>query len=268
MATAIAPAPDDDRERTTSAKPKPVNSKEKPPMATTSDFAPTPPDDAVVPEAVTTPTTTPESPPPEPLATPLATPAATPARPGPPDPFDPAALRLSADYSEGLGVRKVITTVPNRKPNKSEWFRVRPGEEWQLQTAVLELERGVERLTYLVAPALWPELSGEIAHALLLPCVNRANDLFMWRIKLPGADGRPNSWTESALEIAKAAETTWCRMVSDTANGIYTHFVSTANWPEPKWPALSLSEIMKLAFRGRMIDSLHHPVLQELRGDA
>jgi hypothetical protein len=263
MATAIAPAPDDDRERSTGAKTKPVNPKEKPTMAT-SDSVPTPPDDAAVPEAAATPTPTPEQTSPAPPTAP----ATPPARPEPPDPFDPAKLRLSADYSEGLGVRKVITTVPNRKPNKSEWFRVRPGEEWQLQTAVLELERGVERLTYLVAPALWPELSGEIVHALLLPCVNRANDLFLWRIKLPGADGRPNSWTESALQIAKAAETTWCRMVSDSANGIYTHYVSTANWPDPKWPALSLSEIIKLAFRGRMIDSLDHPVLQELRGDA
>jgi hypothetical protein len=259
MAAAVAPAPDDDRERPTGAKTKPVNPKEKPTMAT-SDSVPTPPDDAAAPEAAAAPTPAPEQ----------ITPASptSPARPEPPDPFDPAALRLGADYSEGLGVRKVITTVPNRKPNKSEWFQVRPGEEWQLQTAVLELERGVERLTYLVAPALWPELSGEIVHALLLPCVNRANDLFLWRIKLPGADGRPNSWTESALEIAKAAETTWCRMVSDTANGIYTHYVSTATWPDPKWPALSLSEIIKLAFRGRMIDSLDHPVLQELRGDA
>jgi len=262
MATAIAPAPDDDRDRPTSAKPKPANPQEKPTMAT-SDSIPTPLDGAAIPETATA-TPTPE----QSLPSSPATPATPPPRPEPPDPFDPASLRLNADYSEGLGVRKVITTVPNRKPNKSEWFRVRPGEEWQLQTAVLELERGVERLTYLVAPALWPELSGEIAHALLLPCVNRANDLFMWRIKLPGADGRPNSWTESALEIAKAAETTWCRMVSDTANGIYTHYVSTANWPEPKWPALSLSEIMKLAFRGRMIDTLDHPVLQELRGDA
>ena len=154
-------------------------------MATTSDSVPTPPDDAAAPEAVATPTPTPESSRPEPLA--------TPARPEPPDPFDPAALRLSADYSEGLGVRKVITTVPNRKPNKSEWFQVRAGEQWRLQTAVLELENGVERVTYLVAPPLWPELSGEISFALLLTCVNRANDVFLWRIKLPGLDGRSNS---------------------------------------------------------------------------
>lgn len=261
MATAIAPTPDDDRDRTTSAKSKPVNPKEKPSMAT-SDSNPPLPDDAAVPEAATAPPPMPE----QTAATPPTT--SPPVRSEPPDPFAPAALRLGADYSEGLGVRKVITTVPNRKPNKSEWFQVRPGDEWQLQTAVLELEKGVERSTYLVAPHLWPDLSGEITPALLLTCLNRSNDLFIWRIKLPGADGRSNTWTDSALQIAKAAETTWCRMVSDTTNGIYTHFVPTAELPNPKWPELPFSEIIKLAFRGRMIDSLDHPVICDLRGGA
>ena len=265
MATAISPAPDEDRERTTSAKSKPVNPKEKPTVATTSDSAPTHPDDTAAPESAATPTPAPKLDPTEP-PTPPAAPAAV--RPEPPDPFDPAALRLGADYSEGLGVRKVITTVPNRKPNKSEWFQVRPGDAWRLQTAVLELEKGVERSTYLVAPSLWADLSGEITPALLLTCVNRANDLFIWRIKLPGADGRSNTWTDSALQIAKAAETTWCRMVSDTTNGIYTHYVPTAELPDPKWPDLSFNEIIKLGFRGRMIDSLDHPILRELRGGA
>jgi hypothetical protein len=186
----------------------------------------------------------------------------------PPDPFSPASLRLGTDYSEGLGVRKVISTVPARKPSNSEWFRVRPGAEWQLQTAVLELEKGVERATYLVSPHLWPELSGEIKPALLLVCINRANDVFMWRVKLPGSDGRTNTWTDSALQIAKAAETTWCRMVADMGNGIYTHFEPTAGMPEPKWPDLSFSAILKLTFRDRMIDSIDHPVLRELRGGA
>jgi hypothetical protein len=264
MAAAIAPAPDDDRERPTSAKSKPVNPKEKPTMAT-SDPSPTPPDDAAVPEQVATPEPSPEPTQPEPPAAPTTPP---PARPEPPDPFDPAALRLGADYAEGLGVRKVITLVPNRKPNKSEWFQVRPGEAWRLQTAVLELERGIERSTYLVAPSLWAELSGEISPALLLTCINRANDLFLWRIKLPGPDGRSNTWTESALEIAQAAAGTWCRMKSDTTNGIYSHWVSTEPLSDPKWPDLTFNEIIKLGFRGRMIDSLDHPILRELRGGA
>ena len=195
-------------------------------------------------------------------------PQAEPSRPAAPDPFDPAALRLGADYSEGLGVRKVISTIPNRKPNKSEWFRVRPGEEWRLQTAVLELEKGVERSTYLVAPSLWPDLSGEITPALLLACVNRAGVLFLSRVTLPGPDGRSNTWTDSALQIAKAAEDNWARMVSDTANGIYTHFEPSTDLPDPRWPSISFREIIRIAFRDRMIESLDHPVIRELRGDA
>jgi len=185
----------------------------------------------------------------------------------PPNPFDPAALHLGADYSEGLGVRKVISTVPVRKPNKSEWFQVRPGPAWRLQTALLEVEAGVDRAVYLVAKHLWADLSGEIAPALVLTCTNRAGDLFLWRVKLPGSDGRTNTWTESALRIAQAAESTWCRMVADTTNGHYTHFEPAAELPEPKWPeGLDFHQILKIAFRDKFIDTADHAILRALRG--
>jgi hypothetical protein len=189
-----------------------------------------------------------------------------PTRPEPPDPFDPASLRLGSDYAEGLGVKRVISTIPVRKPNKSEWFRIRPGEAWRLTTAVLEIERGVDRATFLLAPALRSEWSGEVSIAVLLTCINRSGDLFLWRIKLPGPDGRSNTWTDSAIQIATAAESTWCRMVSDTANGHYTHFEPTAELPEPKWPEMTFGAMLKIAFRDRMIDTPDHPVLRELRG--
>ena len=261
MARTVVSAPfpdpdDDDREAVSKLPPDPSSHKEEKPMAT-SDDAVTKPVDPTTPkpaagEVPPTPTTPPESP----------------ASPEPPDPFDPLSLRLDGDYSDGLDVRKVLDTIPNRKPNRSEWFRVRPGREWQLQTAVLELDRGVERSTYLVVPALWPDLSGEIAPALLLTCVNQAGDLFLWRVKLPGQDGRSNSWTDSALRIAKAAETKWCRMVSDTLNGHYTRYEPTGELPGPKWPDLSFPAMLKIAFRDRMIDTIDHPILRDLRGGA
>jgi hypothetical protein len=184
-----------------------------------------------------------------------------------PDPFDPSALHLGADYSDGLGVRKVISTIPVRKPNKSEWFQVRPGPQWRLQTAILEVENGVDRAVYLVAKELWADLAGEIAPALVLTCTNRAGDLFLWRVKLPGPDGRTNTWTESALRIAQAAETTWCRMVADMGNGHYTHFEPAADLPEPTWPdGLDFRQILKIAFRDKFIDNADHAILRALRG--
>src|SRR5262245_28394028 len=49
-----------------------------------------------------------------------------------PDPFDPVALRLSQDFTAGLGVKKALLTVPVRKPDKSWFVRVHPSEDYAL----------------------------------------------------------------------------------------------------------------------------------------
>ena len=73
------------------------------------------------------------------------------------DPFDLASLRLSQDFASAVGVKRLIKTVPVKKPSK-EWFvRTHPDPAYRLQTAVLELKE--DRETYLVSPALWPELA-------------------------------------------------------------------------------------------------------------
>ena len=187
-------------------------------------------------------------------------------RPEPPNPFDPAALRLGADYGAGLGVKKVISTIPVRKPNRQEWFRVRPGDDWRIQTAIFEAE--ADRETYLVDRSLWTELAGEIQPALLLVCVNRASDLFIWRCKLPGPDGRPNTWNESALRIVSAAEARWVRMAANMTAGYYEHFEPATGLPDPEWPALTFPEILKTAFRDRFVDTLDHPLVRQLRGQS
>jgi hypothetical protein len=160
----------------------------------------------------------------------------------------------------------MLTTVPVRKPGKQEWFRVRPGDDWRLQTATFEDE--ALRETYLVSQSLWGDLAGLIHPTLIVTAINRQGDLFLWRLKLPGADGRPNHWTESALEIARAAETGWRRMESNMAAGYYNGYVPEATLPEPAWPERTFREIIGTAFKGRLIDSLDHPLLRNLRGEA
>lgn len=186
-------------------------------------------------------------------------------RPTPPDPFDPASLRIGSDYASGLGVKKVLLTIPVRKPSKTEWFRVRPGDEWRLETTIFEAE-GLDRTTYIVAPSLREEFGANLSAAVILTCVNRAGDVFLWRVKLPGPDGRANPWTESALGCAGEAVNSWCRMVANMGAGNYDLFTSTAGWPEPKWPDVEFPAVLKIAFRDRLIDSADHPVLRELRG--
>jgi hypothetical protein len=184
-----------------------------------------------------------------------------------PDLFaDLGRLRLSQDFAATVGVKKALLTVPVRKPAK-EWFiQTHPG--LRIETCVLELKE--DREVYLVAPALWPELASESTFGprALFAAMNRQNVLFIWPIRLPGPDGKIDDWNRSALEAATMAESRWVRVASNMALGAYDVFEATADWPEPDWPDVPLNELLRVAFKGRVIESLDHPVLRRLRGEA
>lgn len=185
------------------------------------------------------------------------------AEPGP-DPFDPAALRLSQDFGASIGVKKVLTTVPCRKPNRHEFCRVRAGEDWRLETGVFEDK--VAREIFLVSPALWSELADEVTPVCLFTAVTKQGDVFLWPVKLPGADGRLNPWNQSALAAAQIAETKWIRVVANMGAGLYDVFQAAGELSGPTWPDLSFQQLLKLCFKDRFIQSPDHPVIRALRG--
>ncbi|MFL5342053.1 MAG: hypothetical protein ACJ8F7_18060, partial [Gemmataceae bacterium] len=185
------------------------------------------------------------------------------------DPFDLTKWRLSQDFGASLGVKKVLLSVPIRKPDKSWFVRVHPSEEFRQQTAVIELkeERGSE--TFLVAPALWPALSGESTFtpkALFLG-INRQGNLFVWPARLPGADGKLDEWSRTALEAADMAMKRWVRVQANMPLGAYDVCEAHGELPEPEWPDLSFGQILKIAFKDRIITTLDHAVLRKLRGE-
>jgi hypothetical protein len=191
---------------------------------------------------------------------------AQPASP-PKDLFDDLdSLRLSQDYTAMAGVQKVMLTVPVRKP-AGEWFvRVHPA--MQLKTLVLELKE--DREIYMVEPALVPRLAGESTFGprLLVAAMNRQAVPFIWPLRLPRSDNRVDDWTRSALDAAAMARTFWVRVSSNMDLKAYDVFKAAADWPEPDWPELPFGELLRIAFRDKVIDSLEHPVLKRLRGEA
>jgi hypothetical protein len=184
-----------------------------------------------------------------------------------PDPFDPAALRLSQTFASEVGVKKALLSVPARKPDKSWFVRVHPDEGYRLQTAVIELKE--DRETYLVASDLWPELATESTFRpkLLATAINRQNVLFIWEANLPRGDGRVDEWTRTALEAINRACTRWVRIQSNMSLGAYELYEATGQLPEPEWPDRPFHELLRIAFKDRLIDSMDHPVLRRLRGE-
>lgn len=202
--------------------------------------------------------------------TPPAPPAAPEPNPDPgPDPFDPDSLRLSQDPAAGMGVRKTLLSVPVRKPDRSWFIRVNPDPRYHLQTAVivLKMDRGEE--TYLVAPALRPDLAAESTFSAraIYTCISREGVVFLWSIRLPGPDGRVDEWSRTALEAADLATKGWVRVAANKGLGAYDVFQATGNLPEPEWPTVPFKELLRVAFKDRLIDDLNHPVLRKLRGE-
>jgi hypothetical protein len=183
-----------------------------------------------------------------------------------PDPFDPARLRLSQDFATTVGVKKLLTMVPVRKP-ANEWFiRTHPDPEYRIQTAVLELKE--ERETYLVDRDLWQSLATEptFIAKMLITAMNRQGTVFIWPIRLPGPDGKLDDWNRSALVAAEEAKKSWVRVAANMNLGAYDIWQAEAELASPTWPEISFQELLRTAFKDKTIQSHDHPVLQKLRG--
>jgi hypothetical protein len=181
------------------------------------------------------------------------------------DLFNPERLRLSQNFTAEAGVKKILTSVPVRKPNRQAFVRVHPDPAYRLETAVLELEEENDE-TYLVEPRLFSHLQGEIVPKILFTAIDRQGTVFLWPIRLPDANGRPNAWNTSHLQAANMAMTKWVRSASNMNLGAYEIFEAPGSLPEPEWPELAFKDLLKIAFQDKFIRSLDHPVVQRLLG--
>jgi hypothetical protein len=182
------------------------------------------------------------------------------------DPFDPANLRLDPEYLKGGGVKKLLTTIPVRKPNKQDFIRVHPNPDYRLcGVAIVELRE--DRETYLMLPAYAQQLEpGTIDYCNLYLAINRQRVPFIWPVKLPKPDGREIAWHTSAREGAELAMRQWIRVTPNMSLGAYDLFEAQAKLSDPEWPELPLKALLAIAFKGRIIDGPNHPVMQRLNG--
>jgi hypothetical protein len=182
----------------------------------------------------------------------------------PPDPFDLDNLRLSQNFVDTANVKKLLTTVPVHKPNPQDFVRVHPSPDYHMDAPMLELK--TDREEYIIARPLMPELVGEFACKTLFTAINRQRVVFLWPVRLPDPDGRPMEWWRSAREAAELAMTQWVRVKANINLGAYEMTAAQSVITEPEWPDVSFQEIIRLAFRDRLITSLDHPVIKRLRG--
>jgi hypothetical protein len=174
-------------------------------------------------------------------------------------------LRLDQNFAEVIGVKKLITTIPVRKPHRQEFIRIHPNDSYYFQSAILEIKE--DRESYIVVKDLWTELPNEITPKILYTTINRQGILFLWPVRLPDETGKLDEWNRSALKAAQMGINEWIKVASNLSLGAYEVFKPAGLLPDPEWPDIEFKEILQTAFRDKIIDDINHPVLKHLRGE-
>jgi hypothetical protein len=181
-----------------------------------------------------------------------------------PDPFDLDNLRLDQNFAETAGVRKLLRTVPVHRPNPQDFVRVHPSPNYRGNFPVIELKD--EREEYVVAADLLAELLGEFVGKTLFTTINRQGVVFLWPVRLPDPSGRKMEWWRSMREAAELAMTQWIRTKANQSLDAYEMWQAESTMSEPEGPDVTFQDLIRLAFRDRLITTLDHFVIKRLRG--
>lgn len=178
------------------------------------------------------------------------------------DPFSIENLRLKQNFDELIGVKKQITLIPVRRPHRQEFIRVSSDPQMRLETVVYEEKE--EKETYLVNPCLWSELGQELVPKVFYCYMNTKGVLRLWPVRVPGEDGKLDTWSLSAHKAAELAKEYWVRVAPNKSLGAYEVFHPLGDLDEPDWPKLTMQQIVDVAFEHRRIDSMDHPLVRGL----
>ena len=182
--------------------------------------------------------------------------------------IDLERVRARADQSIDLGVTTEYTVIPIRNPKPDEFFRCMSDEDYSMDTYILSLK--TENEWYLIDPDILPEiqLESQLRVMTLYVCVTMNSTPFVTCIPQPDKMGKINSWHASGHITMEEAKQCWVRRQADKANsGYIITKAMKAKLPDPKWPTMTLSEIIDMAFDKLYIDDINHPVVQRLRGE-
>ena len=85
-------------------------------------------------------------------------------------------------------------------------------------------------------------------------CVTQRGRPHLWRVRLPGDDGRMYGQWEMLHDAAAVAERTWV-----TLNAESMPIPAPSQDREPEWPDLTWGEVLQKAFRDKIVDALTTP---------
>jgi hypothetical protein len=180
------------------------------------------------------------------------------------NPFDPKRLRLNMVPIDTLRSKEIIVRALVGRPSSQMYFRVHPLPEYQLDTAIIKWDD--DRQVYLIAPECRRFLINDSKRVRLYYYITDTGAIGLWDVGLPAEFGKSCLWWDTAHAAAREAMTKWIRISTDNRANMYKTFEHTAMKDEPAWPDLTMTQILELAFTGRIILDADHPIIKRLMG--
>jgi hypothetical protein len=174
-----------------------------------------------------------------------------------------SSLRLPDTYSTTGGMA-VPLKLTYGKLNKNRFCRVHPSGEYKFRCLVVEDKDSGD--TYLAAPNMASHLGNLASPKTIRLTVDNAGTPKL--IGEPDIDPsvRKNLWQTSLKDAIKRGESNWVRVQSNMNAAQYEIVESANDLGEPKWPNLTMEELVNDAFSGRIIDSPDHPYILQIEG--
>lgn len=176
-------------------------------------------------------------------------------------------LLVPQDQDTRAGARKRLSVTVGR-PGKNTFFRVQP--DWTATAEFLEID-GDKRVLYLVLPGILLDIAEEakltVSVKTLYLYVDREGAVGLWPVSV-GSDVADNRYKETAREALESAERKWVRVRTNQSERCYEvhDAVNQSAYGEPVFPKQTRNEILRAAFKERLIDSVEHRVIRQLLG--
>jgi hypothetical protein len=172
--------------------------------------------------------------------------------------------------------KAILTKLVIRNPRKDELVRVRRASEFAVTLLQFKLDDGEafgDETRNFVHPSLErmfrDEFNRELTRITLRMAVNERGKHFLWPVETLTASGRAQPAAASRRAAVAAAERDWIFIAWKTGEfqvRVLASEADRARIGEPKWPNLTVKEVLKLALSdGKFIDSIDHPIIRKLR---
>jgi hypothetical protein len=171
-------------------------------------------------------------------------------------------------------VETLQTALPHHNISQAKDFvRLHPDENayWSPELCFVNVPiKGMKRDTlHLIDEELAMRFlpSAKIMRSRLALAAKPFDVFFLCHVPTRNQD---NPWNATNLQACERAKTFWTQATSRKEEGVEAYKVDVAAdpeaFPEPKWPAQSLADLILTTFAGRMIESEDHPGLLRLIG--